>query len=85
MVRDPRRLDQNTVVTDPANVDAVLDDRATDVSDPMTPPLDEVHNDNDPRDGERNERTGESFAPDVHKTVDGSNNGTPLKPSDPKR
>ncbi len=34
MVRDPRRLDQNTVVIDPANVDAVLDDRPTPVTKP---------------------------------------------------
>lgn len=49
MVRDPRRLDQNPVVIDPANVDAVLDDRPTPVSNPSQPPLDEIKNDNNPR------------------------------------
>jgi hypothetical protein len=49
MVRDPRRLDQNPVVIDPANVDAVLDDRPTPVSNPSQPALDEIKNDNNPR------------------------------------
>ncbi|WP_250152551.1 hypothetical protein [Ancylobacter radicis] len=72
MVRDPRILDQNPVVVDPANVDAVLEDRTTDVSDSKAPPLDEIHNDNDPKDGARNERTGGRFAADTLQTVDGS-------------
>lgn len=42
MVRDPRQLDQNPVVIDPADVDAVLDDRPTPVSPTLQPPLDEV-------------------------------------------
>ena len=85
MVLDPRRLDQNTVVVDPANVDAVLEDRTTAVSNPLKPPLDEVHNDNAPQDGERSERSGGRFSPDTVKTVDGSKDGTPQEPEDPKR
>ncbi|MCS0501533.1 hypothetical protein [Ancylobacter mangrovi] len=85
MVRDPRRLDQNPVVTDPANVDAVLEDRATDVSNPLKPPLHEVHNDNDPKDGKRAARSGGRFAPKTLQTVDGSTDGTPQEPDDPKR
>ncbi|MCK0197185.1 hypothetical protein MWN34_09695 [Ancylobacter sp. 6x-1] len=41
-MRDPRLLDQNPVVVDPANVDAVLDDRPTPVTSPKDPPLAEV-------------------------------------------
>lgn len=85
MVRDPRQLDQNPVVVDPANVDAVLEDRATDVSSPLAPPLEEVHNDNAPVDGKRASRSGGRFAPDTLQTVDGSTDGTPQEPEDPKR
>ncbi|QIB32717.1 hypothetical protein [Ancylobacter pratisalsi] len=85
MVRDPRRLDQNPVVVDPANVDAVLEDRATDISSPLKPPLEEVHNDNDPKDGKPSSRTGGRFAPDTIQTVDGSTDGTPQDSDDPKR
>lgn len=41
-MRDPRRLDQNPVVIDPANVEAVLEDRPTPVSSPSKPPSDEI-------------------------------------------
>ncbi|TCK28873.1 hypothetical protein EV667_2887 [Ancylobacter aquaticus] len=85
MVLDPRKLDQNTVVVDPANVDAVLEDRTTAVSDPLAPPLGEVDNDNHPTDGEPAERDGGRFAPDAVKTVDGSLDGTPKKPGDQRR
>ena len=85
MVLDPRKLDQNTVVIDPANVDAVLEDRTTAVSDPLHPPLGEVDNDNHPTDGEPAARDGGRFAPDTVKTVDGSLDGTPKKPDDPRR
>jgi len=77
MARDPRQLDQNPVVIDPANVDAVLDDRPTPVSDPLNPPLDEVHNDNDPK----RQKSG----PKTSQTVDGSKDGTPNKPDDKRR
>ena len=77
MPRDPRQLDQNPVVIDPANVDAVLDDRPTPVTDPFKPPLDEVHNDNDP------ERP--KAGPKTRQTVDGSHDGTPDKPDDKRR
>ena len=43
MTRDPRELDQNPVVIDPANVDAVLKDRPTPASAPLTPSLGETH------------------------------------------
>ncbi|WP_421700315.1 hypothetical protein [Ancylobacter sp.] len=85
MVRDPRTLDQNPVVVDPANVDAVLDDRTTAVSNPLTPPLDEVDNDNSPADGEPARRDGGRFAPETLNTVDGSADGRPKKPDDPRR
>ncbi|WP_428030689.1 hypothetical protein [Ancylobacter sp.] len=85
MVLDPRKLDQNTVVVDPANIDAVLEDRTTAVSDPLKPPLGEVDNDNHPVDGEPAERDGARFAPDTLKTVDGSLDGTPKKSDDPRR
>lgn len=85
MVRDPRTLDQNPVVVDPANVDAVLEDRPTDVSDPKAPPLGEIRNDNDPKDGARNERTGGRFEADTLQTVDGSKDGTPQESDDPRR
>lgn len=49
MARDPRRLDQNPVVIDPANIDAVLNDRPTPVTNASEPPLDEIKNDNSPR------------------------------------
>ncbi|GAB4067588.1 hypothetical protein KHC28_18235 [Ancylobacter sonchi] len=42
MVRDPRQLDQNPVVIDPADVDAVLEDRPTPPGPPLQPALDEV-------------------------------------------
>ncbi|MCB4768171.1 hypothetical protein LGR54_06100 [Ancylobacter sp. Lp-2] len=42
MVRDPRQLDQNPIVIDPADVDAVLDDRPTPPGHPLKPALDEV-------------------------------------------
>ncbi|MBS7542729.1 hypothetical protein [Ancylobacter oerskovii] len=42
MTRDPRRLDQNPVVIDPADVDAVLDDRPTPPGDPLKPAMKEV-------------------------------------------
>lgn len=77
MVRDPRRLDQNTIVIDPANVDAVLNDRPTPVTNPSAPPLDEVRNDNTPRE--------KRLGPKTQNTVDGSREGTPLKPRDPRR
>ncbi|WGD31907.1 hypothetical protein AncyloWKF20_08825 [Ancylobacter sp. WKF20] len=85
MARDPRTLDQNPVVVDPANIDAVLDDRLTDVSDPKTPPMGEIRNDNDPKDGARNERTGGRFEAKTIQTVDGSKDGTPQESSDPRR
>jgi len=85
MVRDPRRLDQNPVVVDPANVDAVLDDRLTPVSDPLAPPLDEVDNDNHPTDGKEARRDGGRFHKDTLQTVDGSLDGTPEEPDDPRR
>ncbi|GLK70930.1 hypothetical protein KHC23_09185 [Ancylobacter dichloromethanicus] len=85
MVRDPRKLDQNPVVVDPANVDAVLDDRTTSVTSPLRPPLDEVDNDNHPVDGKPTARDGGRFAPDTFRTVDGSPDGTPKKPDDPRR
>ncbi len=85
MVRDPRTLDQNPVVVDPANVDAVLDDRTTAVSNPLKPPLDEVDNDNHPVDGEPARRDGGRFAPETLNTVDGSLDGTPKKPDDSRR
>jgi hypothetical protein len=85
MVRDPRRLDQNPVVIDPANVDAVLDDRTTAVSDPLAPPLDEVDNDNHPVDGKPAARSAGRLEPKTRRTVDGTPEGTPLKPDDPRR
>lgn len=85
MVRDPRQLDQNPVVIDPANVEAVLKDRPTAVSSPFRPPLDEVDNDNHPADGDADARDGGRFAPDTFTTVDGSPDGTPEKPDDPRR
>lgn len=85
MVRDPRTLDQNPVVVDPANVEAVLDDRLTDVSDPNAPPLDEITNDNDPHDGARRERDGGRFEADTLQTIDGSPDGTPQQPADLRR
>lgn len=85
MVRDPRRLDQNPVVVDPANVDAVLDDRMTAVSDPLAPPLRELHNDNDPADGAPKARDGGKHAPKTLRTVDGSPDGRPQKATDPRR
>ena len=42
MVRDPRQLDQNPVVIDPADVNAVLDDRPTPQGNPLKPAQDEV-------------------------------------------
>lgn len=77
MARDPRQLDQNPVVIDPANVDAVLDDRPTPVSDPLKPPLDEVHNDNDPKRSKAGPKTSQ--------TVDGSPDGALEKPEDNRR
>ncbi len=77
MARDPRELDQNPVVIDPANVDAVLEDRPTPVSDLLKPPLDEVHNDNDPK--------RPKAGPKTSQTVDGSCDGTPDKPADKRR
>jgi hypothetical protein len=52
MVRDPRNLDQNPVVIDPAKVDAVLKDRPTSVTNPMAPPDDVIEDDGkgEPRD-----------------------------------
>ncbi|MCK0209292.1 hypothetical protein MWN33_14750 [Starkeya koreensis] len=85
MVRDPRQLDQNPVVIDPANVDAVLDDRLTKVSDPLAPPLDEVDNDNRPSDGKDTRRDGGRFHKDTLGTVDGSLDGTPEESEDPRR
>lgn len=85
MVRDPRRLDQNPVVTDPANVDAVREERLTAVSNPLKPPLDEISNDRDERDGAPDKRSGERFSPKTIQTVDGSVEGTPRKPDDPRR
>lgn len=85
MVRDPRQLDQNPVVVDPANVDAVLDDRLTEVSDPLAPPLDEVDNDNHPTDGKDARRDGGRFDKDTLRTVDGSEKGTPQESEDPRR
>lgn len=37
MTRDPRNLDQNPLVIDPANVDAVLNDRPTPASPALKP------------------------------------------------
>ena len=85
MVRDPRLLDQNPVVIDPANVDAVLEDRPTAVSDPAKPPLEEIHNDNHPTDGKSEKRTGGRFESETVKTVDGSLEGTPQASDDPRR
>jgi len=85
MVRDPRRLDQNPVVIDPANVEAVLKDRPTAVSDPRRPPLGEVHNDNHPQDGKSKRRSAGRFEADTLQTVDGSPDGTPQAPADPRR
>lgn len=85
MARDPRTLDQNPVVVDPANVDAVLEDRPTAVSDPLAPPLDEVDNDNHPVDGKPSNRTGGKLEPKTRQTVDGTPDGTPHKPDDPRR
>ncbi|WP_423295867.1 hypothetical protein [Ancylobacter sp. VNQ12] len=85
MVRDPRLLDQNPVVIDPANVKAVLEDRPTAVSDPRRPPLGEVRNDNHPKDGKPEKRSGGRFARDAVQTVDGSREGTPQAPDDPRR
>ncbi|MFK8250397.1 hypothetical protein [Ancylobacter terrae] len=47
MARDPRLLDQNPIVIDPADVDAVLDDRPTPVSPANRPPMAEIDSDND--------------------------------------
>ncbi|MBS7538396.1 hypothetical protein [Ancylobacter lacus] len=44
-MRDPRTLDQNPVVIDPANVDAVLEDRPTAVTSPARPPAGEIDDD----------------------------------------
>lgn len=85
MARDPRLLDQNPVVIDPANVDAVLEDRPTAVSDPSKPPLEEVHNDNHPTDGTSPKRSGGRFDSDAVQTVDGSRDGTPQASDDPRR
>ncbi len=43
MTRDPRTLDQNPVVIDPANVDAVLNDRPTPASPALAPNSGESH------------------------------------------
>lgn len=43
MTRDPRNLDQNPLVIDPANVDAVLHDRPTPASPPLKPAQHETH------------------------------------------
>lgn len=83
MARDARRLDQNPVVIDPANVDAVLHDRPTPVSDPSAPPLDEVHDDNPPR--KKGPGSGAKLGPKVRNMVDGSREGTPFKSGDPRR
>ncbi|WP_051661221.1 hypothetical protein [Bosea sp. 117] len=54
-MRDPRQLDQNPVVIDPANVDAVLNDRPTPVTSPRKPPLDDIDDEDSPRqDGDGN-------------------------------
>ncbi|MCJ8143354.1 hypothetical protein MKI84_10550 [Ancylobacter sp. A5.8] len=79
MVRDPRLLDQNPVVIDPADVDAVLDDKPTPPGNPLKPPLDEVSH-TDPR-----PREEAAHAAKAVRTVDGSKDGTPLKPDDPRR
>lgn len=47
MARDPRLLDQNPIVIDPADVDAVLDDRPTPVTPAHRPPMSEIDSDND--------------------------------------
>ncbi|WP_035713204.1 hypothetical protein [Azorhizobium doebereinerae] len=39
MTRDPRTLDQNPLVVDPANVDAVLHDRPSPSRPPLKAPL----------------------------------------------
>ncbi|MBB3771924.1 hypothetical protein FHS55_002533 [Angulomicrobium tetraedrale] len=85
MARDPRLLDQNPVVIDPADVEAVLKDEPTPISDPRHPPLEEVSNDNAPGDGKAKERTAGRYERDSVQTVDGSRHGTPLKPEDPRR
>lgn len=79
MVRDPRTLDQNPVVIDPADVDAVLDDKPTKTSPPLQPPMDEVDHPDEPQ------RKDSVFAVKTRRTVDGSPNGTPLKPDDKRR
>lgn len=43
MTRDPRTFDQNPVVIDPANVDAVLNDRPTPASPTLGPYEGESH------------------------------------------
>lgn len=85
MVRDPRRLDQNPVVIDPADVEAVLNDTPTPVSDPRQPPLDEVSHDDEPSDALPRERSGGRFDGGSVRTVDGSRDGTPEAPEDPRR
>ncbi len=42
MTRDPRTLDQIPLVIDPANVDAVLNDRPSPAAPPLKAPLDET-------------------------------------------
>ncbi|MFT0862456.1 hypothetical protein [Ancylobacter sp. G4_0304] len=79
MVRDPRTLDQNPVVIDPADVDAVLDDTPTPAGNPLKPAMDEVSH---PTPKPREEA---AHAAKAVRTVDGSEHGTPLKPDDPRR
>lgn len=62
MVRDPRQLDQNPVVIDPADVDAVLDDRPTPPGNPLKPALDEVSHPRPLRESE-GEKAGRKPAP----------------------
>ncbi|HSI42179.1 MAG TPA: hypothetical protein VLA00_16670 [Xanthobacteraceae bacterium] len=76
MVRDPRMLDQNPVVIDPADVDAVLKDEPTPVSNPLRPPMSEV---------DHSKAGAAPEGADPAKTVDGSHHGTPEKPADPRR
>jgi hypothetical protein len=79
MVRDPRTLDQNPVVIDPADVDAVLEDRPTPGGNPLKPSLDEVDHPDEPQ------RKDNVFAVKTRRTVDGSPDGTPFKPADKRR
>lgn len=76
MARDPRNLDQNPVVIDPANVDAVLEDRPTKVTDPLAPPLDEVVDD---ASDEVDDQADESHRPAEKDRLADSTDGRPTE------